>query len=148
MSENIDGAERRSPGPRLLVRPLLLFASVALVIGFVAVRTDVEPYKTPFFRLFFSNTVHMKAWLTTAALLLGLGQLLTAARIMENCVSRQKAASIPCCIAGPGGRSFCSLCRPLTIASSSSVSGQTMPAPLFTRCWAPLSMVPFPPKSS
>jgi len=63
------------------VRPLLLFASVALVIGFVAVRTDVEPYKTPFFRLFFSDTVHMKAWLTTAALLLGLGQLLTAARI-------------------------------------------------------------------
>ena len=43
MSENIDGAERRSPGPRLLVRPLLLFASVALVIGFVAIRTDVEP---------------------------------------------------------------------------------------------------------
>src|SRR4029078_1446249 len=79
--ENIDGVKRRSPGPRLLVRPLLLFASVALVIGFVAVRTDVEPYKTPFFRLFFSNTVHMKAWLTTAALLLGLGQLLTAARI-------------------------------------------------------------------
>jgi hypothetical protein len=81
MSENIDGAGRRSPGPRLLVRPLLLFASVALVIGFVAVRTDVEPYETPFFRLFFSNTLHMKAWLTTAALLLGLGQLLTAARI-------------------------------------------------------------------
>src|SRR4029077_12138020 len=81
MSENIDGGRRRSPGPRLLVRPLLLFASVALVIGFVAVRTDVEPYETPFFRLFFSNTLHMKAWLTTAALLLGLGQLLTAARI-------------------------------------------------------------------
>jgi hypothetical protein len=40
MSENIDGAGRRSPGPRLLVRPLLLFASVALVIGFVASRTD------------------------------------------------------------------------------------------------------------
>ena len=73
--------QTRSPGPRLLVRPLLLFASVALVIGFVAVRTDVEPYKTQFFRLFFSNTLHMKAWLTTAALLLGLGQLLTAARI-------------------------------------------------------------------
>src|SRR3984893_11393995 len=80
-SENIDGGRRRSTGPRLFVRPLLLFASVALVIGFVAVRTDVEPYKTPFFRLFFSNTLHMKAWLTTAAFLLGLGQLLTAARI-------------------------------------------------------------------
>jgi hypothetical protein len=81
MNESIDGAGRRSPGPRQLVRPLLVFASVALVIGFVASRTDVQPYKTPFFRLFFSDPLHMKAWLTTAALLLGLGQLLTAAGI-------------------------------------------------------------------
>ena len=44
MSGIIDG-EGRSPGPRLLVRPLLLFASVAVVIGFVASRTDVEPYE-------------------------------------------------------------------------------------------------------
>ena len=81
LKETANGGGRRSPGPRLPVRPLLLFASVALVIGFVAIRTDVEPYKTPFFRLFFSDTLHMKAWLTTAALLLGLSQLLTAARI-------------------------------------------------------------------
>jgi hypothetical protein len=81
MSENIDGAGRRSLGPRLLVRPLLIFAGVAVVIGFVASRTDVQPYSAPFFRLFFSDTLHMKAWLTTFALLLGLAQLLTAARI-------------------------------------------------------------------
>jgi Family of unknown function (DUF6529) len=81
MSENIDDAERRSPDPRLLVRPLLLFGSVALVIGVVASRTDAQPYETPFFRLFFSDPLHMKAWLTTAAFMLGLGQLLTAARI-------------------------------------------------------------------
>ena len=67
MSENIDGGRRRSPDPRLLVRPLLLFASVAVVIGFVASRTDVQPYETPILRFFFSNPLHMKAWLTTAA---------------------------------------------------------------------------------
>jgi hypothetical protein len=67
MSENIDGGGRRSPGPRLLVRPLLLFAGVAVVIGFVASLTDVQPYETPFLRLFFSDPLHMKAWLTTAA---------------------------------------------------------------------------------
>jgi hypothetical protein len=81
MSENIDGAKHRSPGSRLLVRPLLLFSNAALVIGFVASRTHAHPYETPFFRLFFSDPLHMKAWLTTAALLLGSGQLLTAARI-------------------------------------------------------------------
>jgi hypothetical protein len=81
MRENIDGVGRRSSGPRLLVRPLLLFASVAVVIGFVASQTDGQTYEAPFFRLFFSNPLHMKAWLTTAALLLGLVQLLTAARI-------------------------------------------------------------------
>src|SRR6201981_2427817 len=120
MSENIDGGGRRSPGTRLLPRPLLLFASVALVIGFVAVRTDVEPYEPPFFRLFFSDTLHMKAWLTTAALLLGLGQMLTAARIYGKLrfLPEGRLASIPCYIAGPGEWPFCSLCRPLTIASS------------------------------
>lgn len=81
MSGNIGGADHCSPGPRLLVRPILLFASVALLVGFVASRTEAESYDTPFFRLFFSDPLRMKAWLTTAALLLGLGQLLTAACI-------------------------------------------------------------------
>jgi hypothetical protein len=54
------------------VRPLLLFAGAALVIGVVASRTKTLPYETPFFRLFFRDSLHMKAWLTTAALQLGL----------------------------------------------------------------------------
>jgi hypothetical protein len=95
MSENIDGTRRRSSGLRLLVRPLLLFASVALVIGLVASRTDVKPYRTPFFRLFFSDPLHMKAWLTTAALLLGLGQLVTAARIYGNLRFRPEGRFYP-----------------------------------------------------
>src|SRR5882762_1025552 len=67
----------------LLVLPLLLFAFVALSVGFVASKTVRQPYETPFSHLFFSDTLHMKAWLITAVLLLALGQLLTASRIYE-----------------------------------------------------------------
>jgi hypothetical protein len=66
-----------------LVLPLLLFACVALIVGFVASKTVRQPYETPLSHLFFSDTLHMKAWLITAVLLLALGQLLTAARIYE-----------------------------------------------------------------
>ena len=62
---------------------MLIFVVATLVIGYLASRTRAQPYATPFFHLFFSDTLHMKAWLTSAALLLGLGQLLTAARIYE-----------------------------------------------------------------
>src|SRR6267154_4329684 len=67
----------------LLVLPGLLFALVALIVGFVASKTVRQPYETPFSHLFFSDTLHMKAWLITAVLLLALGQLLTASRIYE-----------------------------------------------------------------
>ena len=83
MSENT-GAIRRGVLSRvLLVLPLVLFAFVALTVGFVASKTIRQPYETPFSHLFFSDTLHMKAWLITAALLLALGQLLTASRIYE-----------------------------------------------------------------
>ena len=82
-SENT-GATRRSVLSRvLLVLPLVVFAFVALTVGFVASKTIRQPYETPLFHLFFSDTLHMKAWLITAALLLALGQLLTASRIYE-----------------------------------------------------------------
>ncbi len=67
----------------ILVLPLVLIAFVAITVGFVASKTVRQPYETPFFHLFFSDTLHMKAWLITAALLLALGQLLTASRIYE-----------------------------------------------------------------
>jgi hypothetical protein len=67
----------------LLILPLVVFALVSLTVGVVASRTNTLSYKTPFFHLFFSDVLHMKAWLITAALVLGLGQLLTAARMYE-----------------------------------------------------------------
>jgi hypothetical protein len=54
-----------------------------LTVGLVARRTVREPYATPFFHPFFTDTLQMKAWLVTAALVLACGQLLTAARIYE-----------------------------------------------------------------
>jgi hypothetical protein len=70
-----------TPRRALTVLPLGLFALIALAVGFVASRTAREPYETPFPHLFFSDTLHMKAWLTTTALLLVLTQLVTASRI-------------------------------------------------------------------
>ena len=66
-----------------LVLPVLLFAVIPLIVGFVASKTVRQPYETPFSHLFFSDTLHMKAWLITAVLLLALGQLLTASSIYE-----------------------------------------------------------------
>ena len=78
------GALGRSALSRVLpVHPLLVVALVTLTVGFVASKTVRQPYETPFLHLFFSDTLHMKAWLVTAALLLALGQLLTASRIYE-----------------------------------------------------------------
>jgi hypothetical protein len=83
MSEETGSSERTVPGRVPLLLPLLLFAFVALIVGFVATKTVRQPYESPYSHLFFSDTLHMKAWLTTAVLLLSLGQLLTASRIYE-----------------------------------------------------------------
>ena len=83
MSENTGSIRRTVLSRMLLVLPLVLFTSVALTVGFVASKTVRQPYETSFSHLFFSDSLHMKAWLITAALLLALGQLLTASRIYE-----------------------------------------------------------------
>jgi hypothetical protein len=67
----------------LPVLPVVLFAFVALTVSFVASKTIRQPYETPFSHLFFKDSLHMKAWLITAALLLALGKLITASRIYE-----------------------------------------------------------------
>jgi len=83
ISEKTAPAVRTVPGRLQLVLPLVLFAFVALAVGLVASKTIRQPYETPFSHLFFSDTLHMKAWLITAVSLLSLGQLLTASRIYE-----------------------------------------------------------------
>jgi hypothetical protein len=83
MNQHIEQKSTRRPSRAWLALPLLLFALISLTIGIVAGRTVRSPYSAPFFRLFFSDTLHMKVWLVTAALILGFFQLLTAARIYE-----------------------------------------------------------------
>jgi hypothetical protein len=69
--------------PVWLAVPLVIGALIALTVGLAARRTVREPYVVPFFHPFFIDTLHMKAWLVTLALVLACGQLLTAARIYE-----------------------------------------------------------------
>ena len=75
--------EPHAANPAWLALPLSAFALSALTVGVLARQTIREPYSAPFFHLFFKDTLHMKAWLVTAALVLACGQLLTAARIYE-----------------------------------------------------------------
>jgi len=69
--------ERRSP--RWLALPIFLFALVALTVGLLA--REVGGPRGKYFELFFSDTLHMKAWLASAALAFGVFQLTTAAWI-------------------------------------------------------------------
>lgn len=62
---------------------LAVFAVSFVTFRVLAART-VGGYPTPpFFHLFFSDTIHMKAWLATGAIVLALFQALTGARLFE-----------------------------------------------------------------
>ena len=74
MSENAGSDRPVVPRRVVQVLPFIIFALVALTAGLLATRTIESPYATPFFHLFFSDTKHMKVWLSTAALLLVLSQ--------------------------------------------------------------------------
>jgi Family of unknown function (DUF6529) len=81
MSQSM-GLDKKSPqNPAWLALPFVIFAVVSLTVGVLASRTVQQPYGTPYFQLFFSDTLHMKVWLASAALVLGFFQLLTASRI-------------------------------------------------------------------
>jgi Family of unknown function (DUF6529) len=68
--------------PIWLVAPLAAFALVALTVGLLA-RERLDPGKG-YFQLFFSDTLHLKAWFATAAVALAVTQLFTAAWIFRK----------------------------------------------------------------
>jgi len=61
---------------------LAVFVLSFLTIRLLAGRSEGYP-TPPFFHLFFSDTIHMKAWLATGAIALALFQGLSAARLFE-----------------------------------------------------------------
>src|SRR5437867_2432023 len=107
MSERLSFKEPSGANPAWLAVPLVVFALIALTVALVARQTVREPYATPFFHPFFADTLQMKAWLVTAALVLACGQLLTAARIYELLRVPPKGASITVPIAGRDGQRSC-----------------------------------------
>jgi hypothetical protein len=80
-----------TPGPRQtrsarwLAVPLVGGAIVAVTLGLVARETAIDPgtYPGGYFRLFFSDPVHLKAWCATAVAALACVQLLTGAWIFR-----------------------------------------------------------------
>jgi uncharacterized protein DUF6529 len=68
--------------PIWLLAPLTAFALAALTVGLLA-RERLDPNKG-YFQLFFSDTLHLKAWFASAAVVLALTQLFTAAWIFRE----------------------------------------------------------------
>lgn len=77
------------PGTRShawLFAPLTVGACVAVALGVAAREASIDPgtYPGGYFDLFFSDTLHMKAWLALAAAFLACVQLFTAAWIFRK----------------------------------------------------------------
>jgi hypothetical protein len=72
--------------PRWLIAPFLAGALVSLSIGLLAREEVIAPgtYPGGYFRLFFSDSLHLKVWFATAALALALLQLGSAAWIFRK----------------------------------------------------------------
>ncbi len=75
----------RRPAWHLFV-PLLAGLVVAETLGILARESTIDPTTYPggYFRLFFTDPIHLKTWFATAALALGLTQLFTAAWIFRK----------------------------------------------------------------
>jgi hypothetical protein len=82
----IEHSGRSTSKPRnwtWFVALLAVFVLSFLTIRLLAGRSAGGYPAPPFFSLFFSDTIHMKAWLATGAITLGLFQVLSAARLFE-----------------------------------------------------------------
>ena len=125
MSETSSLKESTGANPAWLAVPLVVFALIALTVGLVARQTVREPYATPFFHPFFTDTLPMKAWLVTAAVVLACGQILTAARIYELLRFPPTGRFSTVSIAGRDGLRSCLHFRSPTTVSSCSGSVPT-----------------------
>src|SRR5919197_3923666 len=79
--------DARHPRHRLwLAAALVLFALVSLTVGVVAKHNTLAPglYPPSYLKLFFSDPIHLKVWLASAAMVLALFQVLTAAHIYSR----------------------------------------------------------------
>ena len=75
---------RRPPRePALAGRGARAFALVSLTVGVVAKHNTLAPglYPPSYLKLFFSDPIHLKVWLATAAVVLACFQVVTAAHI-------------------------------------------------------------------
>ncbi len=69
-----------------LAAALVLFALVSLTVGVIAKHNTLAPglYPPSYLKLFFSDPIHLKVWLATAAVVLACFQVVTAAHIYER----------------------------------------------------------------
>ena len=81
MSEAVATAAPRTRSYRWLAAPLLAFALFALSAGLLA---NHQPRSKGYFRLFFSDPIHLKAGFATAVVVLACFQLFTAAWILRK----------------------------------------------------------------
>jgi hypothetical protein len=78
---------------RWVAVPVLIGALVSLTAGLLARH---QPRSTGYFRLFFSNPVHLKAGFATAAVVLACFQLFTAAWISASSSSASSIRTTEC----------------------------------------------------
>jgi Family of unknown function (DUF6529) len=83
--------------------PVTAFVLTAVTIGLIAARHTGSYPAPPFIRLFFSDTIHLKAWLATGAGVPALFQIVSAARVFELFHWAAKSPSLKALASTPVG---------------------------------------------